>query len=504
MSSVIIHRPPVKAENFVVPVPKAVLVPSTEDSMPFNAAMKQEEPMDLSEYGYVEEEYFISGEANVYAYGPKRGDTTYIKAENCPYTNRILVRKPADPKNFSGIIVVEVMNNAFFMDNPQAGWGALHPYMLPRNIAWVGLTFRDHCFTTMKKYDPERYAPLYLPNPIPAEERGPLLGKAYGFKIDPDQENGLCFDILSQVAQLIRSGHEDSPFYGYDVRYLYATGATAGDMTTYAGFVHNYARQENGKTVYDGLQVYMTGAPSNLNNEEMNILGPDPMSVIDSVAPCFRVLTLGDMLGKGAHPDWSVLQRKDDEDDPVYRVYEISGAALGIRADNNFMMNKYDAERCGARFANMMPKRPYQHFPVQYMIRAAFVALRRYCEAGILPPKAERLQFTGSYPDMDFVLDENGNAKGGIRSSYVDVPIAAYSWDGVITPFSKEKLREMYGNHANYVKLVAENCMKHVKEGFLLKEDAMDVIRDALIYDFDNDEFIDSVTKDTSVAQYMQ
>ena len=449
--------------------------------------------MDLASYGYVEDEYFLSGSARVYSFGPARGDTTYIKVENAPYQDRILVRRPADPKAFSGTVLVEMMNNAFHMDVPEAGWGALYPYLLSRGDAWVGLTIRDVVLETLKNYDWERYASLSLANPIPRQQRG-TIKNPYNFKVDPENENGLSYDIMSQVAALIRSDSPDNPFRGYDVRFVYATGASAGDMTTYAGFVHNYALLPNGRHVYDGLQIFMTGAPNTLNNEELNILAPHPLSIIDSAVPCFRILTLGDMLGKGGHPDWSALQRKEDQDDPVYRVYETAGAGLGIRRDIVVQQNRADSERSGARWKDRRVQLPFHAYPMQMILRACFDRLKRYCEFGILPPKADRLELTGTYPDMDFVLDEHGNAKGGIRSSFVDVPIARYNWDGTIDPFSKDELRKLYGNHNNYVIRVVEACQRQYREGFLLPEDALSVIQQAIDFDFDDDALADQAT----------
>jgi len=497
----IIHRPPVKAKDYIVPAAKAVFVPTTEESIPFNAAIRQTDPMDLSEYGYVEEEYLVSGEANVYSMGPRRGDTTYIKAENCPYTDRILVRKPENPKAFSGTVLVELMNYAFLMDNPQAGWGALHEYLLPRGDAWVGLTIRDSAITALKRFDEQRYSSLRIPNPVPTEERG-TIGIAYNFKVDPDSENGLFYDITSQVGALIKSGGEDSPFKGYEVRYTYVTGASAGDLTTYAGFVHNYAKLPGGKPVYDGIQIFMTGAPANLNNEERNVLAPDPLCIIDSCVPTFRVLTLGDMLGKGGHPDWSYMQRREESNDPVYRIYETSGASLGIRTDRDTMMDRAGVEKIGGRWFEKRHNLPYHAFAMQYVLRATFDALKKYCEFGILPPKSRLLETTGNYPDVDFVLDEYGNVKGGVRSAFVDVPIASYEPNGKINPFSKEKLRELYGTHAEYVKRIAENCEKHIKEGFLLAEDAMTMIQYALEFNIDDDVFLDNMEGITGRSTY--
>ena len=43
-------------------------LPDTDESYSFNAARRQNCPVDLEKYGYVEEEFIISGYANVYEY----------------------------------------------------------------------------------------------------------------------------------------------------------------------------------------------------------------------------------------------------------------------------------------------------------------------------------------------------------------------------------------------------------------------------------------------------
>ena len=56
-------------EKLPVALPKVTgPLPNTDESYPFNAANRQQKPFDLEKYGYVEEEYLISGYANVYEY----------------------------------------------------------------------------------------------------------------------------------------------------------------------------------------------------------------------------------------------------------------------------------------------------------------------------------------------------------------------------------------------------------------------------------------------------
>src|SRR5271168_1217455 len=69
--------------------------------------------VSLSERGYTEEEYFVSGTATAFtADGPMPADgrLTVQPGSTAPYTTRLVVRRPADPKKFNGTVVVEWLN----------------------------------------------------------------------------------------------------------------------------------------------------------------------------------------------------------------------------------------------------------------------------------------------------------------------------------------------------------------------------------------------------------
>ena len=89
-------------------IPQAILLPRTEDSFPWGAADRQLVPTYLEKYGYEEEEYLYSGEADVYTL---KDGQAQVKLSNAPYTNRFIIRKPKDPKKFSGNVVVELLNS---------------------------------------------------------------------------------------------------------------------------------------------------------------------------------------------------------------------------------------------------------------------------------------------------------------------------------------------------------------------------------------------------------
>lgn len=102
-------------------------IPETEDSFPY---LSQGEGctkggIDLGSYGYVEKEYFISGNANIY----KTKDDKLATASDADYVNRILVFQPEDPADFSGQVYVEILNASSYVDLPDT-WRRSYDYFM--------------------------------------------------------------------------------------------------------------------------------------------------------------------------------------------------------------------------------------------------------------------------------------------------------------------------------------------------------------------------------------
>ena len=110
-------------------------LPVTATSYPFGAADHTLVPEDLRKVGYVEDEYLVSGKANVYTW-PAPGPAV-VRTPDAPYTTRILVRRPAKASRFSGNVVVEMLNpsNRFDLN---IGWAMAHRQMVRNGDAWVG------------------------------------------------------------------------------------------------------------------------------------------------------------------------------------------------------------------------------------------------------------------------------------------------------------------------------------------------------------------------------
>lgn len=457
-------------------------VPRTQDSIPLGAADRLIVPLDLDALGYSEAEYLISGESNVYEW-PKEERYPYIRVSGAPYTSRILVRKPAKAK-FSGIVIVELYNWAADYDRSRGGFGYSWEYYTSRGHGWVGLSCRDFSTDALKKYDPVRYAKVGFPNPLPKEERGEPF-QNYHHMTNPENENGLIWDMISQVAALVKSDMPGQPFKDYKVDKVMLTGATGGDLSAYVSAVHPITKLENGSTPYDGFLIYMTGSPGGINQRCVAIGELDERSKFYSEVPLIHVYTTGDMLDKPPHPAWQYMQRRPDADElgKKLRLYEVSGAAPGAKfASLRGDICKEDAVKVNDVFKDIVLPLPHE-FPIGYVLSATCEQLIKWMKFGIAPESVPYLEIEGVYPHSKLAEDEFGNAKGGLRSPYVDVPAYMYDQSSVAHRLPDEVLKKLYSSHEDYVEKVVASTIAMLQKGHLLPEDAQKVIMEAVTSD---------------------
>ncbi len=304
------------------PVPKFTgPIPVTADSYPFLDDAHSLVPYDLSKYGYVEQEFIVSGTANVYDWAAD-GSLT-VKTPNAPYAARILVRRPANASKFSGAVVVEPLGAVRRFDWAIM-YGYLNEHIMEHGDAWVGITM-PAATDALKKFNPTRYASLSFANPNPGEvcpaAQGGRAGR--GAKAGPStMEEGLRWDLISQVGALLKAAPAGSPFAGFRVEGLYMTSQFP-DVVTYLDAIHSHARLANGKPVYDGYLLRNPGAPSRLSQCGAAPGRDDPRSIVAKVdVPVIEVVAQGEV-------DGSLAQRRPDSDEPGnrFRRYEVAGAS---------------------------------------------------------------------------------------------------------------------------------------------------------------------------------
>jgi hypothetical protein len=464
-----------------VPVPKITPLPVTADSYPLNTASHDLQPLDFPKLGYTEAEFIVSGTANVYDWAAD-GSLT-VKTPDVPYANRILVRHPSNASRFSGTVVVELMNPARRFDWPMM-WGYTHDHLIEHGDAWVGITMPGSV-QGLKKFNAARYAAVSFANPAPG-------GCAAGGKnAAPDQEEGLRWDMMSQVAAALKSSASGAPMAGFKVERIFMT-TQAGDIVTYINAIHSRAKLADGKPAYDGYLIKNPAGAVRINQCAPNPAQGDPRRVVAPTnVPIVAVVAQGELVA-------NLASRHPDSDDPNsrYRLYEIAGVAH-IEKYPYSALPSFADQIAAAGAAQGTPDWPFNakcdpDIPLgddpllKYSYDAAFLNLDQWVRKGVAPPKADRIQVK----DGAVVLDEFGNGMGGVRSPFVDVPTATYFTTspgpgtcaelGHTLRFDEARLKTLYPDAKSEANKVAQSIDRMVKERFLTESDAKRLRADLL------------------------
>lgn len=467
---------------------------------PLSSCYLQTVPVDLAQYGYVEEEYIIRSTGSIYLW-PKDAPRPVVRAANAPYCSRFLVRKPADPAKFSGVVTLEAFNNGGKISHPPCAWGSMYDHMLQSGDAWIGVEVQHAGFRMLRTYDPARYEPfdLAFTNPVPPEERGPLgwhvlrdaakkRGFVYSLELPDDFEKGFIFDEFFQIAALCKRGDPGDPFHGYGVQKVCI--ASVFDINAFVAGFHPYKRLPDGAPVFDGYLKYMSGAGGELSREADMWWHDDPRSMARCDVPVIRIETAGDLRGELPHPSWGSMRRMPDSDEPgaQSRWYEIAGLSVSRATPGNYAVRANAA--CYEAVGVEPPKNedptltPMYNFAGKHIVTGAYRNLKAWMLEGTPPPRAEVIALEGSYPDTVFKTDELGNHIGGVRTPYVDVPVAAYDDLGGVTLFPPEQLRQLYGTREEYLRRVQACCAALEQERWITPEGAAAMAAQAASVEF--------------------
>jgi hypothetical protein len=494
-------------ESRPVPLPSATgPIPVTATSHPMNAAAFELKPEDLSTYRYVEEEYFISGKANVYS--EDENGKISVKASDAPYTTRILVRRPRDPKKFSGNIVTGPMNPSTNVDLVDP-WMNARRYITEHGDVYVGMTAKPVAVVSLKKFDAERYKLLTMTNPSSESCPNPAAGTPTSIVVEPvpGMENGLVWDMLSQLGALLKS--DSTPIKGFRAKYLYMSGGsqTGGFTIRYINSFHQRAKLPNGKPIYDGYVPFIASSMSPINqcSKSASMLSgePDPKIISRNITtnagvPVIRIMSQTDFGGAShglGRRGFALRLRQPDSDDPnnPYRLYEVPGSSHVVLFGLDAFPRPEDMLKSGNQPFVYDCAEPVGIDGKMFaaIFDGAFANLDRWVRTGKVPPKADRITTEGDVG----VYDEFGNMKGGVRTPDVDVPIGTYvetssatkergagggcNAMGHVNPFSAERLKQLYPTHADYVKKVDQNVDRMLSQGWLTESDAAQIKADA-------------------------
>lgn len=248
---------------------------------------------DLPTHGYVEEEFYFQGTANRYN-TPALTTGTIIDSGH-PYLTRMLVRRPADPKQFNGTVLVEWLNvtNGFDADNT---WFFSWEHILKEGYAWVGVSAQEVGVARLQTWNPTRYGSLDV------TQGGTITG------------DDLSYDIFSQAGQAVRSPMGVDPLGGLKARHVIAIGESqsAFRLATYINSINPLANE------YDGFLVLST--LGNLIRTDLSV-------------PVWKMLTEYDVENSEA----SVRQ----PDIMMFRTWEVAGSS---HVDQHLRMSREPLE----------------------------------------------------------------------------------------------------------------------------------------------------------------
>jgi hypothetical protein len=360
-----------------------------------------------------------------------------------PYTTRILVRRPEDASKFTGIVVAEPMHSSgnswmFFFTRI---------YVMSRGHVSVEIDpQKAPTESVVVASNPERYSKISIAS------------------------NNQANEIIAQVGALLKANLPNGPLPGMQVRrvFLMGTSQSAGQVRGYFP-THAALRLANGAPIYDGFLPTSNGG--------------QPIQSLD--VPIIQIPTQTEVNSGASNRN---AYRRPDGDAPgdQFRLYEIAGMPHNDSRENP----TYNPDPC---------KQPVTQFPVGAMMAMALHNLIEWADKGKTPPKAERIKmdYDTSNDGSPLALDAYGNAQGGVRSVYLDVPVAKYgvpnsadpkpgtrndffcSIAGYETPLSREQLKSLYNSSQEYREKVDQRLQQLIKEGWFLPEYSSQVTGDA-------------------------
>jgi hypothetical protein len=398
--------------------------------------------------GYVFDEYFASG-----------------TAADEPYRVRVQVVRPGDEATepFSGHAIVEAIH-------PQGipfVWNFTRDHLMAWGHAAVNISVFPNTVETLKDANTERYADLS----VEADEANDNSSIAFDH----------ASDIYAQVGLWLKS--EQTPLPG--VEWLHMTGhsMSVGPVWQYMDSHHNDHRLEDGDPIYDGFFPETTRTASRMGPfPEVDV----PTLLINSELEVEEVLV-----------NDGIDYRRPDSDEPgeQFRLYEVAGMPHNLSWMHPLLLEGLDI----ASTAEQLCANPLNSFPYNLTISMALDHLLRWVEDDVPPPHAEPIELTGEPGDDDIAIvrDEHGNAVGGVRSTTLDVPVAAHQAlnepidaNDDLTPgsclvfgsqldFSPEELASLYGDKDSYVDEVDERIDELIEEGWVLEQFADELHRRA-------------------------
>jgi len=380
--------------------------------------------------GFVDEEFFIS-----------------CSSAQITYKTAVFVRRPAAVNRASGLVAVEPLHSSGI-------WGMqtlLQPYFVAHDDIHVGIAAsHDVVEGLVKKADPTRYASLDVP-------------------ATPDATN----EILAGVGALLHQ-RRDPLLPGAHVR-----GAVLGGWSQTSGVTRAFISSPQARATIDGHRVFDGFFPGQaaVGSSGGSQVGP----ITDVGVPVVELQGERELLVTTSIYGSLGYRRPDSK---TYRLYEVAGMShINDEPDNPV------SAFAGSVSCDWPAGATPSTFRQTDIWNMAFDNLARWISKGVAPPRAPRIELEADGKTVK--RDAHGNALGGVRSVFVDVPTASITptslapggivknpcaYVGYQLDLSPEQLQQLYRTHAGYVDQMTKDTKRLVRARFLLADDARKLV----------------------------
>jgi hypothetical protein len=417
--------------------------------------------IDVAQVGYQKSEAFLTGSALSYSpTAPLTSDGKWTVAPDptlAQFKTRMVTFRPVDPAKFSGTVIVEWLNVSAGADLA-TDWIMAHNEFVRRGDAYVGVTAQAVGVNALRTQQPDRYGTLVHP------------GDSYSY------------DIFTQAARAVRA-NPATVLGGLVPQRVIGAGESqsASRLVTYIDAIHPLVH------VYDGFMVHSRSAGgARLTQAPLpDVPVPSPVAIRNDLAqPVMVVEAEGDVINS------NLGARQPDT--ATFREWEMAGTS---HADSYTISVGFTDIGTGSGAVDMFAfMRAPQDVgctnklnagPHHWLLQSAYDALEQWVRDGTPPPVAPPLQVASTSPVV-LVRDAQGNAVGGVRSPQVDAPVATLTGInsgsgfcilfGNTVPLTTTQLHTLYPSHSSFVAKWTAAVSSAVDHGYILPEDAAELV----------------------------
>jgi hypothetical protein len=445
---------------------------------------------DVDAIGYEEREYFVAGNAHKHkAIGKLTSDGKWnnveLESASKPFKTRVVVYTPKDAARFNGTVYIEWQNNSGLADNGP-DWVHGHVEVARQGAAYILVSAQPIGIATLKAADPWW---------VPVDDVSFAISDPARYASLKHPGNNYALDLFSQVAQAV---HDDKLLGGLKAQRLIGVGESqsASWLTAYINGAQRLAN------VFDGFLVHSSFGAG------LGITGGGVSHLRDDLVPVLLFQSETDVQLGGN------LTRQEETESGKFRLWEVAGTAhydlyglvIGLTdtGDGSGEVAALDMMRNPGKQAQgglISCANGVNMGPMHWVYGAAMHSLNRWVTDGFAPPIAPRLESDNNPLLLTFQRDELGIARGGIRTPFVDAPLAMLSGFGnqgaegagfisgfcfifgQTVPLTTQQLSTLYSSNEDFAAKFRAAAESAVAAGFLLGSDAERLIDAAENFD---------------------